>query len=146
MDIINIEEPIICQRIYRIYALNAGYTTINPIKSSLNKLIHRALNEGIIKQSDDFTLSDQLHKVVRMKNSPPVTVRTRGGRPIVEIPPSEIAALMHLIVKTDPSLESVDQDTLFALVLDCYEAPGPPSHTILPTLSTAWDIFCDTDD
>jgi len=146
MDIISIEEPIICHRIYRIYAFNAGYKTISQVRSPLNKMIHRVFTEGIIKQSDDFDLSDQLHKVVRMQGSPPVIVRTRGGRPIAEIPPSEIAALMHLIVKSDTSVKYVDQDTLFSLVLYCYEAPGPPSHTILPTLSTAWDIYCATDE
>jgi hypothetical protein len=59
--------------------------------------------------------------------------------------PSEIAALMHLIVNSDPSSEIAEQSILFRLILDCYEAGGAISPKISPILSVAWDIYCDTD-
>lgn len=119
-DIVRSEGPVTCQRVYSIYANACGIQRVGKqLRSLFNKAISKAIRDGLLKEINEHRITDQLHKVVRIPECPPVVIRTRGDRTIEEIPPYELAAFMQEIVKSLPELRD-NTEELFRAVLDAY--------------------------
>ena len=120
LDIVYVEGPIVCHRLYSIYVNACGIQRVGKqLRSLFNKATSKAVRDGLLKEENEHAIADQMHKIVRLPECPPILVRTRGDRTIEEVPPREIAALMQTLGNTDPDLLS-DTEGLFRAVLDTY--------------------------
>lgn len=118
LKIISVEGPVQCRRAYRIYARGCLIFNIDRGHSLIfNQAIRTAILKGIIKEDYGHVLFSQEDKFVWLADSKSVIVRTRGGRDLQEIPPTEIGALMtYLGVKN----KIVSKDDLLREVFNFY--------------------------
>ena len=118
VEIIEIEGPVVLQRVFHLYAEAAG---IKRVTSQLRRLFFRAadiaLTSGRIEE-ERGRQKLELNSVVRPARSQPVVVRKRGPRSFEEIPSTEIANVVRSITRTHPSIE---RDVLYRRVLDFYD-------------------------
>jgi hypothetical protein len=108
--IISVEGPIVCHRAYFIYA-----RAVNPpilrvgrqIRSIFNKAISKGIRRGVFEGRDEHRSRDVFQHIVRKKGTKPIVVRKGGNRPIEEIPPDELGAVMIYLQKQNPNLDKV---------------------------------------
>ncbi|TWH52013.1 uncharacterized protein DUF559 [Sporomusa sp. KB1] len=121
IEIIKAEGPIIGHRVYRIYLNACGiHRTGRQLRFVFNKIVTKAVREKLILETNEYKLQDQIHKILRTPDSPPVVVRNRGNRTLEEIPPAEIAEVMRLLTESQSELKN-DKEKLFRSVLDNYD-------------------------
>ncbi len=123
LEIVRLEGPVLCQRVYRLYCAAFGRQW-GPFKRRLNSAVNRLLNRRLLQQSDDFQSPGQMNKIVRMTDTAEVVVRERGDRLLNEIPPSELGALMSAIIGPEGSNEDIDWDSVYSTVLETYGVDG----------------------
>ena len=121
-EIVAAEGPMTCRQAYQTYCRAAGIHFNQTVKSALNKAMTRALRAGVFEQADEWGTAGQVDKVVRLSGSPVVVRRERGPRDLLDIPPSEVGALMRELMADDPGLRAEDTDPLFRQVLSVYGA------------------------
>ena len=121
-EIVAAEGPMTCRRAYQTYCRAAGINFGQTVKSALNKAMYRALRAGVFEQADEWRTSGQIDKVVRLSGAPTVVQRERGPRDFLDIPPSEVRALMRQLMADDPDLCAENPELLFRQVLREYGA------------------------
>ncbi|MDV6373394.1 AAA domain-containing protein [Deinococcus arenicola] len=121
-EIVAAEGPMTCRQAYQTYCRAAGINFGQTVKSALNKAMTRALRAGVFEQADEWGTAGQVDKVVRLSGSPVVVRRERGPRDLLNIPPSEVGALMRELMADDPGLRAEGTDPLFRQVLSVYGA------------------------
>ena len=133
----------LCYRAYRLYIGNAGLSKIgHQIKANFDTAISRALQEGLLEQANDYKKRDQGSKIVRIKGTEPVLLRAAGNRTFDEIPPTEIAALMQILVQNTPHMTKAPQSQLFRQTLECYGFKRMTKN-VQDILDIAWNIIKD---
>jgi very-short-patch-repair endonuclease len=121
LEIVSAESPIICHRVYHLYASSIGIGRIgHQIRSTFNRAISAAIRSQKVEQADDCHSRDQLNKVVRLYGAPTESLRSRGNRSLEEIPPSEIAILIKRILESASLNVETEQEKIFRTVLDFY--------------------------
>jgi hypothetical protein len=60
------------------------------LKRTMNKALAHAIRQGRVVSEDEGGKGGLLFSVVRVKGTPPITLRSRGPRSFEEIPPSEL--------------------------------------------------------
>ena len=118
LDIIDIEGPVVLERAFHLYAGAAEIRRVgNQLRGLFLSAAEYALSSGRIEEErGQRKLS--LDSVVLCAGSPPVVLRKRGPRSFEEIPMTEVAEAMRLILNTHPSLDFED---LCRRVLDFYD-------------------------
>lgn len=120
-EIIATEGPILCARAYRIYNEAVGLHKIGKqIRHVFNRAISRAVRNGLLEQSNEIGVAKQMDAIVRKHGTREVVLRERGDRVLEEIPPSETAALMRLLVQKASLNPQHDDEQLFRLTLQIY--------------------------
>lgn len=120
LEIIREEGPMPCHRAYRLYANAGGIKRVGrQIRKRLNRAIAKGVRKGLIEERNEYGSSDQINKIVFVAGEEAVVLRTRGGRSLAEIPPSEVAELMK---KKLEASDDLNDEELFRSVLDFYGA------------------------
>ena len=118
VEIIDVEGPVILERVFHLYARAAG---INRVGGQLRKLFLRASEIALTSsriEEEGGQRKLRLESVVRPIGSQPVILRKRGPRAFEEIPESEIAKLIQSVLATH---REFDRETLYRRVLDFYD-------------------------
>lgn len=119
VDIIATEGPVICHRVYQLYARACGIQRVGrQIRSVFNRAIAKALRLRLIEQCNEHETRDQINQIVRKAGTPTVVLRGRGDRTFDEIPPAEIGGLMSWLSTHHPELA---EGALFQRILEHYE-------------------------
>jgi len=96
LEIVKVEGPIICSRLYSLYANAAGINKVgHNLRTKFNKAVYSAITSKKLLSDNELDEPGQLHVVVRMPETPKVMLRTRGNRDINDIPLREIALAMR---------------------------------------------------
>ena len=119
VEIIKVEEPILRERAFHLYAKASGLGRIgNQILSTFKSALKKAIKKGHVEERVEFWLAREPVKIVYAKPSSGVKIRELGDRTFREIPPTEVAALMIMII--DNNKANVSETELFHNVLECY--------------------------
>jgi hypothetical protein len=117
-QIIERDGPLTRSSIYRLYAegcpdlQRVGKT----VRQALNKALGAMLRAGEIVQEDEFGNGSPEGLVLRIAGTPPVNVRPAGRRDLLEIPPSElVAVLKHSFLSSN-----APDEQLFRALLNYY--------------------------
>ena len=120
IDIIEVEGPVVLDRIFHIHAAGAGIKRIgNQLRPIYLRASEIALSSGRLDVEvplDEKRLRGE--SVVRLIGCQAVVPRKRGPRTFEEIPDSEISSVMRPLLDRQPK---IDEETLFRQVLDAYE-------------------------
>lgn len=90
------------------------------IKKLLNRAISQAMRGGQIVWSDERDGASVSDRIVRVPSAPAVRLREAGPRKFVDVPPSELAALMDGLVAATPRLGAGSADALYRAALSVY--------------------------
>lgn len=89
--IVEVEGPMVAKRAYDIYLRSCGIKRMgHELKSTMNKALANAIRQGRVISEEESGKGGLLFSVIRMKDSPPIKLRSRGPRAFEEIPPSEL--------------------------------------------------------
>jgi len=141
ISIIEAEGPIVCSRLYHIYASAVGIHKVGrQIKSDFDYAIQHATALGLIERNPELGKDDKLLGVVRLPDTEPFVLRERGNRTIEEIPPSEIRHLMYKLIHISPQLVKGDPLRLFRKILNMYSLKRMTESTV-SLLQHHWNSY-----
>ena len=90
----------VAKRVYDIYLRGCGIRRMGrELKSIMNKALAHAIRQDRVVSVDETEKGGLLFSVVRVKDSPPIRLRTRGPRSFEEIPPSELNAVARYLAE-----------------------------------------------
>ncbi|MDR6219844.1 AAA domain-containing protein [Deinococcus soli (ex Cha et al. 2016)] len=121
-EIVGSEGPMTARQAYQMYCQSAGIRLGQATKSLLNKAMTRALRTQVLLASDEWGTPGLLDKIVRTPLSPAVRLRETGPRKLMDVPPSEIQALMLKLIASEPDLGEGSPEALYRIVLATYGA------------------------
>jgi serine/threonine protein kinase len=104
IEIVSIEGPIKCERLYQLYVEASGDPGVSSVKRHLTNATTAGVRQRRLAQIRE-TGGKQADKTVLVPGTPPVVIRYRGPRHVHHIPPSEIRAVAQWILEEGP-LES----------------------------------------
>ena len=109
VEIVRAEGPIVSERVHSLYCEAAGLGRMGTeIRASIDKAIARGVAKGTLLSRNEFRTRNRLRNILRIPGTMDAVPRDAGGRSIEDIPPTEIAAAMHLVYRDAPAL-SVDE-------------------------------------
>ena len=119
-QIVNVEGPMIAKRAYDIYLRGCGIKRMgHELKSTMNKALANAIRRGRIVSEDELGTKGFLFSVIRMKETPPIKLRSRGARAFEEIPPSELLVVARRLV--DQHDFNPGSDEHLRALLECFD-------------------------
>jgi len=119
VEILRAEGPMTGYRLRQSFVKAAGGQRVGGRShKNLNKAISRALSRRLIEERDELETQGYKDRVFRIAGAPYFVVRPRGEREFLDIPPSEVAALMSEIANQVPQ---PSQEDLFRTVMERYE-------------------------
>lgn len=121
MAILEAEGPMLCRFLYKRYAESVGLRYSKVLQSSLNSAMALALRKALVDAENEWGKSGQIALILRKKGAEKILLREIGPRDFMEIPPSELAALMQLGIEQQPSLRS-NQEELFRYCINTHGA------------------------
>jgi len=99
------EGPVVCSRVYSLYAKQAGLGRLTKsVTSILNKAMAKAVRLNTLVQLPDGR-KGQVDKTVRLPEQNDVLVRQSSARRWDEIPPSELKAVALAFLQQEPKME-----------------------------------------
>jgi very-short-patch-repair endonuclease len=118
--IIAVEGPMMAKRAYEIYLQGCGIKRMgHELKGAMNKALAEAIRQGRVLSEDERGKRGLLFSVVRVKEGPPIRLRTRGPRTFEEIPPSEVQTVAMYLAKRGHLTPGSDEH--LRAVLECLE-------------------------
>ena len=115
-QIVEVEGPIVGERLYQLYVKSAGGAKVgSAIKRTLNSAVYRMVRKGELVADDPLGQGGQIKKTYRLPDQPPVIVRELGARTIHDVPPAELAARMQALRQPGER-----QEETFKRVLNSY--------------------------
>jgi very-short-patch-repair endonuclease len=118
--IVDVEGPMIAKRAYDIYLRGCGIKRMgHELKSTMNKALANAIRRGRIVSEDELGTQGFLFSVIRIKESLPIKLRSRGPRAFEEIPPSELLVVARRLVEQHDF--SPGSDEHLRAVLECFD-------------------------
>ena len=95
-DIARREGPVLAIRAYRLINRASGRQRLTmPARRALNRACAAAVRTGHVVAANPLDREGQAQLVLRNPDSPNVVLRERGPRELDELPPDEIAVLLH---------------------------------------------------
>ena len=120
VKIVTAEGPLFVRRLFQLYLKAAGIGRLgNRLRNILMRALQKAIKSNIFVENNELGVEDKLKRVVRLHNTPKVSLRTRGNRTLEEIPILEIAALIDIFIKQG-TVNMEKKEDLFRTVLDHY--------------------------
>lgn len=104
LDIVEVEGPIVCERLYQLYVSASGDPGVESVRRPLNQAVYHAIQSGQLNQLEPLG-GGQYNKTVFLPDTEPVRVRQRGARRVVHIPCSEVQALRDQMLAEDVPYE-----------------------------------------
>jgi very-short-patch-repair endonuclease len=118
--IVNVEGPMIAKRAYDIYLRGCGIKRMgHELKSTMNKALANAIRRGRIVSEDELGKKGFLFSVIRIKETPPIKLRSRGPRAFEEIPPSELLVVARRLVEQHDFNPGSDEH--LRAILECFD-------------------------
>ncbi len=118
--IAEIEGPLVAKRAYDIYLRGCGIKRMgHELKSTMNKALANAIRQGRIVSEDESGTHGFLYSVIRMKDSPPIKLRSRGPRAFEEIPPSELLVVARHLKERRKFSDGSDEH--LRAILECFD-------------------------
>ena len=97
--IINVEEPMLVERAYRIYLHGCDLRNLGRVlKRRLNRALQHAISRGLVVTEDEWDVGGLIRLIVRSPYGPSVIARRRGPRQFDEIPPSELQLVARQVM------------------------------------------------
>jgi hypothetical protein len=119
-QIIERDGPLTRTSVYRLYV--EGCPDLQRVgkivRQALNRALGAMLRAGEIVQEDELRDGSPEGQVIRIAGTPAVNVRPAGRRDLIEIPPSELIAV--LARKTRSTGPAANDEALFRILLDEY--------------------------
>ena len=112
IEIVEAEGPVLCRRVFELYAAAAGFESDRPIRSALNSALYIAYSQHRIEHADEWEKPGQIDDILRVPGRSRVRLREGGGRKIDELPPSEVAELIRIVAE---DCEVTDQQELYSI-------------------------------
>jgi len=118
--IVEVEGPMVAKRAYDIYLRGCGIKRMGrELKSTMNKALANAIRQGRVISEEESGSRGLLFSVIRMKDSPPINLRSRGPRTFEEIPPSELLIVARYLEEQN-KFKSGSDEHLHA-ILECFD-------------------------
>ncbi len=119
--IIELEAPLTRSSVNRLYVEGCPdlHRAGRIVRQALNRALGTMLRAGEIAQEDELRDGSPEGKVLRASGAPAVKVRPAGRRDLIEIPPSELIAVLRRSHDADTQPSS-DDDTLARALLESY--------------------------
>jgi hypothetical protein len=97
-QIIERDGPLTRSSVYRLYVEGCQHLQRvgNIVRQALNRTLGAMLRAGEIAQEDELRDGSPESQVLRIAGAPAVNVRPAGRRDLLEIPPSELLAVLRL--------------------------------------------------
>ena len=116
-EIMEVEGPILGERLYQLYVKSAGGQRVGSnIKRILNIATGTAEKRGVVVGDDPLGVGGQKPKTFRLPDQPAVIVRELGPRKLEEVPPAELAKVLEATAERAQSGE----EAWFRAVLEVY--------------------------
>jgi len=118
-QIIERDGPLTRVSVYRLYVEGCPYLQRvgKSVRQGLNRALGAMLRASEIVQEDELGDGSPEGQVIRIAGTPSVNVRPAGRRDLLEIPPSELMAVLRL---RGGAVASGDDEMLFRAILDYY--------------------------
>jgi len=118
--IVEVEGPMVAKRAYDIYLRGCGIKRMgHELKSTMNKALANAIRQGRVISEEESGVRGLLFSVIRMKDSPPIKLRSRGPRAFEEIPPSELLIVARYL-EAKRKFKTGSDEHLRA-ILECFD-------------------------
>ncbi|GBD30728.1 hypothetical protein HRbin32_01837 [bacterium HR32] len=120
-QIIERDGPLARPSVYRLYVEGCPYLQRvgKTVRQALNRALGAMLRAGEIVQEDELGDGSPEGQVLRIAGAPAVKVRPAGRRDLLEIPPSELIAVLRR-QGSGPIRAGKDDETLFRAILEYY--------------------------
>ncbi|MCS7482052.1 AAA domain-containing protein [Umezawaea endophytica] len=100
--LVEAEGPVLGSRLHTAYVRSSGSIRVTKlVAGELNKAIAQAVREGRLLEDNPLGESGVKPRTYRLPGQPEVRMRHVGPRSFEEVPPSELAALLHLVAERD---------------------------------------------
>ena len=118
VEIIDVEGPVIAERVYRLANRAAGSTRLGRIiRSKLDRAVQDAIQRGQVVRTDPLADGDPLNMTLRLPHQPPIRARARGSRESLNhVPPEELRSALDNARQRTSSTED-----RYRFVLNRYE-------------------------
>ncbi|MEZ4504448.1 MAG: AAA domain-containing protein [Thermomicrobiales bacterium] len=127
VEIIEAEGPVLCRRVYNLYATAAGFESERQIRSVLNSALHNAYTQRQIEYANEWGKPGQIDDILRSPGRSRVRLRSAGGRNLQELPPSEVAEFVHLVAEECEVVDRGEAYVIFDGVLSAYGISVDPT-------------------
>jgi hypothetical protein len=118
-SIVEVEGPMLGDRAYHLFAQAAGIHRLREgARVTLDKALRFAVHRGLLLQRSEHRSEQPSDWIIRTPDTPFIRLRKSGGRDFGEIPPSELAVLMKMLLNENNAL---GREELFRRVLACYD-------------------------
>jgi very-short-patch-repair endonuclease/transcription elongation GreA/GreB family factor len=98
-EIVAAEGPICCERAFVLYANAAGLRRLGAeIKDALLRGLQAGINKNRILSVNEVRRKDRLRNILSIPGKAPALPREGAGRDLLEIPPSELKALLEQVI------------------------------------------------
>lgn len=100
VGIVEVEGPMVAKRAYDIYLRGCGIKRMGPyLKNTMDKALAGAIQQRRLVSEFEATERNLTSSIVRVSGSSPIKLRTRGGRTLEEIPPSELQVVAGYLLE-----------------------------------------------
>lgn len=130
-DIVAVEGPVLGSRMHSAYVLaSGGHRVGKQIAHALNTAISYAVRKGVLVADNPLGQSGVKPRTYRLPDQNAVTIRQLGPRTLDQVPPMELACLLHeaATVSGWDSVESLFRNVLHRLGRD--RLTGPAAHVL----------------
>lgn len=115
---VGVEGPVLGDRLHQAHVRAAGGQRVGrQIAHALNSAINTAKRRGLLLEDNPLSDSGVKPMTYRLPGQPLSVVRELGPRPLDQVPPRELAALLGNVAAT---VGWADEEALFRAVLDRY--------------------------
>jgi very-short-patch-repair endonuclease len=120
-QIIETDGPLTRSSVYRLYVEGCpGLQRVGKVvRQALSRALGAMLRAGEIDQEDELSDGSPEGQVVRLAGAGKVKLRPAGRRDLLEIPPSELLAVLRRLFPANPGARE-DDETLLRSVLEHY--------------------------
>ncbi len=97
--IIKAEGPMVVKRAYDVYLRGCGINRMGEaLRRKMDRSLRLAIKKELIEVANEMGKKDSILSIARLKETPPIIVRSRGPRKLEEIPPSEIQVVARQLM------------------------------------------------
>lgn len=137
LEIVAVEGPVLGLRLHAAYVRSSAGRRVGPqVGRILNSAVTSAVRRGLLVQDDPLSESGVRPRTFRLPGQPEVVARELGPRTLDQVPPAELALVMHRVAS---QVGQHDLGTLFRATMAEYgiRRLGP---VIRARLEAVWQL------